>query len=89
MSAVHQYQWVIWVIGALVFAGAIGGLIAAVVRAGKRAPELHSAAESLQRQAPLPEAVAAQLRALNRRKELGEIGDADYAQQRAQLLHGH
>ena len=89
MSLVHQYQWVIWVIGSLVFAGAIAALVAAVLRERRRPPSMHSAAERLQQQAPLPAAVAEQLRQLNRQRELGTIGDADYARERARLLQGH
>jgi hypothetical protein len=89
MTAVHQFQWVIWLIGALVFAGVIGLLIRAVWRSGKREPELHSAAEKLLGQTPLPAEVTAQLRELSRKKELGQIGDADYARERERLLQGH
>ncbi len=46
----QPYQWVVWIVGVSVFALVIGLLIAAVVRASRRPPELHSAAERLRRE---------------------------------------
>lgn len=88
VPAVQAYQWLVWVIGVSVFALAIGLVIAAVWRASKRPPELHSAAERLQRDAALAPDVAARLRALNQQKDNGQISEADYELRRAEILAG-
>lgn len=87
-SAVHAYQWVVWVIGVSVFGLVIGLVIAAVVRARRRPTELHSAAERLQREAPQPPEVDAKLRALSLQKQNGQISEADYEKRRAEILAG-
>ncbi|WP_305805327.1 SHOCT domain-containing protein [Stenotrophomonas sp. YIM B06876] len=87
MGGVMLFQWVVWVCGASLFALMIGLLVRAVVRAARRPAPLHSAAERLQREAPLPPAIDAQLRELNDLKQRGVIGEAEYETRRAALIH--
>ncbi|MCL7714636.1 SHOCT domain-containing protein [Stenotrophomonas mori] len=82
----QSYHWVVWVIGVTVFAGVIGWLIVAAVRAGRRPPELPSAARQVQRQAPQAPEVEAQLRELAGQHQAGRISDADYERRRATVL---
>ena len=85
----QPWQWVVWTAGVLLFAAVIIALIVAVVRAGRRPPQLHSAAERLQRQAPLDADVETQLRELAGLQQQGRISDADYEQRRAEVLRRH
>jgi len=85
----QPWQWVVWGAGVLVFALVIAAVIVAVVRAGRRPPQLPSAAERLQRQSPRPPEVEAQLRELAGLQQQGRISDADYERRRAQLLERH
>jgi flagellar biosynthesis/type III secretory pathway M-ring protein FliF/YscJ len=87
-SAVQAYQWLVWVIGVLVFGGVIGLVITAIVRARRRPTALHSAAERLQREAPQAPEVDARLRALSLQKQQGQISEADYETRRTEILAG-
>lgn len=89
MSKVMLFQWAVWIIGTSVFAIAIGLMVRAIVRASRRPPQLHSAAEQLQRSSPLPAAADARIRELSGLKERGVIGDAEFERQRRQLLRPH
>ena len=82
----QSWQWVVWTAGVLLFAAVIIAVIVAVVRAGRRPPQLHSAAERLQRQAPQAPELEAQLRELAGLQQQGRISDADYERRRAELL---
>lgn len=87
MDNVILFQWIVWICGASIFAAAIGLLVRAIMRASRRPPPVHSAAERLQRDAPpLPPAVAAKLRELNDLKQRDVIGDAEYERRRAEAL---
>lgn len=88
VAGLEGYNWTVWLIGVLVFALLIGVLIAVIVRAGKRPPEQHSAAERLRREATQAADVDARLRELERRKQDGQIGEAEYEAQRAAVLAG-
>ncbi|WP_449465504.1 SHOCT domain-containing protein [Stenotrophomonas humi] len=88
VPGLESYNWVVWILGVLAFAVVIGVVIAAIVRASRRPPELHSAAERLQREAPRKPEVEAKLRELNRLKECGQLGEAEYERQRAEVLAG-
>ncbi len=81
-------QWLIWITGTTIFGALIVFVARAAWRASKRPPEQPSAAQHVARQQQLPEAVQAQLAALNRRKDDGSLSEADYERQRAQLLQG-
>ena len=82
----QPWQWVVWIAGVSVFALVIGALVVGVLGAGRRPPELPSAAERLQQQTPqLPE-VEAQLRELAGLQQGGRIGDAEYERRRAEVL---
>ena len=87
-AGVQVYHWVVWLIGVGVFAAVTLAVIVAILRARRRPAELHSAAERLQREAPLQPELDAQLRALSQRKERGQIGEAEYEQRRGELLKG-
>ena len=82
----QPWQWVVWTAGVLLFAAVIIAVIVAVVRAGRRPPQLHSAAERLQRQTPQAPELEAQLRELAGLQQQGRISDADYERRRAELL---
>ena len=82
----QSWQWVVWTAGVLLFAAVIIAVIVAVVRAGRRPPQLHSAAERLQRQTPQAPELEAQLRELAGLQQQGRISDADYERRRAELL---
>lgn len=82
----QSWQWVVWTAGVLLFAAVIIAVIVAVVRAGRRPPQLHSAAERLQRQMPQAPELEAQLRELAGLQQQGRISDADYERRRAELL---
>lgn len=86
MDAVTLFQWAVWIVGTSAFALVIGLMVRASVRASRRPAQLHSAAEQLQRSSPLPAAADARLRELNDLKARGVIGDAEFEQQRGQLL---
>ena len=86
MQTMGWVQWLTWGTGVTVFAVVIGLVIRGVVRASRRAPEQPSAAARIAREANLPAEVQAQLAALNQRKDHGQISEADYEQQRAELL---
>ncbi|WNH48567.1 MULTISPECIES: SHOCT domain-containing protein [Stenotrophomonas] len=86
MQTMGWVQWLTWGTGVTVFAVVIALVIRSAVRASKRAPEQPSAAARLAREANLSPAVQADLAALNRRKDNGEISEAEYEQQRAALL---
>ncbi|MGE8231742.1 MAG: SHOCT domain-containing protein [Stenotrophomonas sp.] len=88
VPGLEGYNWAVWLIGVLLFAVAIGVFIAAIVRAGKRPPELHSAAERLQREAAQGSDVDAKLRALEQRRQAGQMGEAEYEAMRAAVLAG-
>jgi len=81
-------QWLTWGTGVTVFAVVIGLIIRSVLRAARRAPEQPSAAAALAREANLAPEVQAELAALNHRKDEGQITEAQYEQQRAELLRG-
>lgn len=89
MDMVKVFQWIVWIVGASVFAGLIGLLIRAVARASRRPVPLHSAAERIHREATLPASVDARLRELSDLKERGVIGEAEYERQRHEALHAH
>ena len=82
----QPWQWVVWTAGVLLFAAVIIAVIVAVVRAGRRPPQLHSAAERLQRQTPQAPELEAQLRELAGLQQQGRISDVDYERRRAELL---
>jgi flagellar biosynthesis/type III secretory pathway M-ring protein FliF/YscJ len=82
------YNWAVWLIGVLLFAVLIGVFIAAIVRASRRPPELHSAAERLKREAPQKPDVEVKLRELSLLKEHGQISDAEYEKRRTEVLAG-
>lgn len=69
-------QWVIWIIGVVVFGGLILWLALASFRQSRGAPELPSAA------------VQVALAELDERKAKGTISEAAYQQARAKLLAG-
>ncbi|MCS4230363.1 DMAP1-binding protein [Stenotrophomonas maltophilia] len=79
-------HWMIWIIGVVVFGALIVWLALAAFREKRRAPELPSAAARVSRELQLPEAVQAELAALNQRKDDGRISEAEYEQARARLL---
>ncbi|WP_312345107.1 SHOCT domain-containing protein [Stenotrophomonas acidaminiphila] len=85
----QPWQWVVWVVGVIAFAVVIGLVIAAVVRAARRPPELPSAAQRLQRQSPLPPEVEARLRELAGLRQAGRIGEVEYERRRAEVLAGN
>ncbi len=87
-AGTQVFQWVVWLIGVLVFAGVVALVVTAIVRARRRPVELHSAAERLQREAPPAPAVDARLRELSLLKERGQIGEAEYEQRRGEVLAG-
>ncbi|MGB3394752.1 MAG: SHOCT domain-containing protein [Stenotrophomonas sp.] len=82
----QPWQWVVWIVGVTLFALVIGGLVVAVLRAMRRPPELHSAAERLQRQSPQAPEVQAQLRELAGLRQSGRIGDLEYERRRGEVL---
>lgn len=88
VPGLESYNWVVWVLGVLAFAVVIGVVIVAIVRAGRRPPELHSAAERLQREVPQTPALEAKLRELGQLKERGQIGEVEYEKRRAEVLAG-
>ena len=88
VPGLEGYNWAVWLIGVLLFAVAIGVFIAAIVRAGKRPPQQHSAAERLQREAAKGGDVDAKLRELELRKQSGQVGEAEYEALRAAVLAG-
>jgi hypothetical protein len=79
-------QWLIWGTGTLVFGAIIVGVFVAAWRASRRPPEQLSAAAHVDREQALPESVQAELAALNRRKDNGQLSEIDYEKQRAQVL---
>ncbi|WP_367380712.1 SHOCT domain-containing protein [Stenotrophomonas cyclobalanopsidis] len=79
-------QWLIWGTGTLVFGAVIVGVFIAAWRASRRPPEQLSAAAHVAREQALPESVQAELAALNRRKDNGQLSEIDYEKQRAQVL---
>lgn len=82
----QRYGWVVWTIGVVLFAAVIAVVIAAVVRAARRPPELHSAAERLQREVPQPPEVETKLRELAELQQSGRISEVEYEQRRAEVL---
>ncbi len=88
MQTMGWVQWLTWGTGVTVFAVVIGLIIRSVVRAARRAPEQPSAAAALARESNLAPQVQAELAALNHRKDEGQITEAQYEQQRAELLRG-
>ncbi len=88
VPGLEGYNWAVWLIGVLVFAVVIGVFIAAIVRAGKRPPQLHSAAERLQREAGQGKDVQAKLRELDLRRQGGQISQTEYEALRAAVLAG-
>ena len=88
VPGLENYNWAVWVIGVLLFALVIGLMVAAIIRAGKRPAELHSAAERLQREATLPPDADARLRELGQSRQRDQIGEAEYEKRRAELLKG-
>lgn len=88
VPGLEGYNWAVWLIGVVLFAVAIGVFIAAIVRAGKRPPAQHSAAERLQREAAKGGDVDAKLRELELRKQSGQVGEAEYEALRAAVLAG-
>lgn len=89
VPGMESYNWVVWTLGVLAFAALIGVVIVAIARASRRPPELHSAAERLQREAQTQPALDAKLRELNQLKERGQLGEAEYEKRRAALLAGN
>ncbi|MDN8646671.1 SHOCT domain-containing protein [Stenotrophomonas indicatrix] len=55
-------------------------------RAARPPPEQLSAAARVAREQAVPESVQAELAALNRRKDNGQLSEAEYEQQRAKVL---
>lgn len=86
MEILGMGHWMIWITGVVVFGGLIVWLAVASFRAGRRSPEQPSAAARVARELHLPDAVQAELAALNMRKDQGRISEADYEQARAKLL---
>ncbi|MGX9721476.1 SHOCT domain-containing protein [Stenotrophomonas acidaminiphila] len=84
----QPWQWGVWVVGVTAFALVIGLVIAAVLRAARRPPELPSAAQRLQRQSPQPPEIEARLRELAGLREAGRISEVDYERRRAEVLAG-
>ncbi len=84
----QTWQWWVWGIGVTVFAVVIGLVIAAVIRAARRPPELPSAAQRLQRQSPQAPEIEAKLRELAGLQQDGRISDAEYERRRAEVLAG-
>jgi len=79
-------QWLIWGTGTLVFGAIIVGVFVAAGRAARRPPEQLSAAAQVAREQAMPESVQAELAALNRRKDNGQLSEVEYEQQRAKVL---
>lgn len=79
-------QWLIWGTGTLVFGAIIVGVFVAAWRAARRPPKQLSAAARVAREQAVPESVQAELAALNRRKDNGQLSEAEYEQQRAKVL---
>lgn len=79
-------QWLIWGTGTLLFGGLIVGVFIAARRAARRPPEQLSAAAHVAREQALPDAVQAELAALNQRKDNGQLSEVEYEQQRAKVL---
>ncbi len=79
-------QWLIWIVGTTIFGAIIVFVFLAARRAARRAPEQPSAARHVARAQALPDAVEAELAALNQRKDTGQISEAEYEQQRAKVL---
>lgn len=88
VATMQVYQWAVWLVGVLVFAGVIGVVVAAILRARRRPAELPSAAERLQRESPQPPEVDARLRALSLQLQNGQIGEAEYERRRAEIVAG-
>ncbi|MGH8053796.1 MAG: SHOCT domain-containing protein [Stenotrophomonas sp.] len=88
VPGLEGYNWAVWLLGVLLFAVLIGVVIAAIVRASRRPPELHSAAERLQRETPQQPDVEAKLRELNQLKARGQMSEADYEKRRGEVLAG-
>jgi len=82
----QRYASVVWTIGVVLFAAVIAVVIAAVVRAARRPPELHSAAERLQREVPQQPEVETKLRELAELQQSGRISEVEYEQRRAEVL---
>ena len=89
MGNMSLYHIVVIVLGVTAFVSVVAGVIYAIVRASQRPPALHSAAARLREQSPLPPEVEAALQALDRLKNRGVIGEAEYVQRRKALLQGH
>lgn len=79
-------QWLIWGTGTLVFGAIIVAVFVAAWRAARRPPEQLSAAAQVARAQAVPETVQAELAALNRRRDNGQLSEAEYEQQRLKVL---
>ncbi|WP_318532926.1 gas vesicle protein GvpG [Stenotrophomonas indicatrix] len=64
----------------------LGGLLVGGGRPPPPPPEQLSAAARVAREQAVPESVQAELAALNRRKDNGQLSEAEYEQQRAKVL---
>ncbi|WP_433852886.1 SHOCT domain-containing protein [Stenotrophomonas nitritireducens] len=84
----QPWQWGVWVVGVTAFAVVIGLVIAAVLRAARRPPELPSAAQRLQRQSPQSPEIDALLRELAGLQQSGRISEVEYERRRADVLAG-
>ncbi len=83
------YQWIVLAAGIAAFVAVVGFVAWCIGRASRRPAALHSAAERVNREAPPPPALEAQLRQISELKDRGEIGEADYERRRAALLQRH
>lgn len=86
MEILGAGHWAIWITGVLVFGALILLLVRAVRRSSRQPPQQHSAAAHVARQLQLPEALQQALAELHQRMERGELTEAQYEQQRIELL---
>lgn len=86
MEILGAGHWAIWITGVLVFGALIVLLARAALRERRRPPQQPSAAANVARQMQLPEALQQSLAELHQRMEQGLITEAEYEQQRADLL---